>query len=118
MADSHSVDRPHRSAGFALLAASCALVVLQVWSVIVWTRVFDRGQTQAERVALYLHALPLGIGRVGMSGLTWLAFLCAVISMATGLAAGRLLGRSVKFGMFALVTLNALLIVWYLFTLM
>ncbi len=118
MAHSLSVHRPHRSTGFALLAASCALVVLQVCAVVVWSRVFDRGQTQAERVALYLHALPLGIGRVGMSGLTWLAFLCAVVSMASGLAAGRLLGRSVKFGVFGLMTVNTLLIVWYLFTLM
>ncbi len=117
MADSLSVDRPHRFAGFALLTASCALVVLQVWSVIAWARAFDLGQTQVERVERYLHALPLGIGRLGLSGLTGLALLCAVISLAAGLAAGRLLGRSSRFGIFGLVTVNSVLIVWYLFTL-
>ncbi len=118
MADSPPVDQPNRSAGFALLAASCGLIVLQAWNIIAWSRAVDRGQTQAERVDLYLHTLPLGVGRLGTSGLTWFAFLCAVVSLVASLAAGRLLGRSSRFAIVGLVTVNSLLMIWYLFTLM
>lgn len=118
MADSLLADRPHRSAGFALLAASCGLVVLQAGNLIAWARAFARGQTQAQRVDLYLHSLPPGAGRMGTSGLTWFAFLCAVISLVAALAAGRLFGRSSRFAVLGLVTVNSLLMIWYLFTLM
>lgn len=118
MATSLAVTRPHRRAAVALVVASCALLGLQAWNILRWARAFDRGSTQAERVNLYLHEFPLGLGELGTSTLTWLSVLLAAISLGTAFAAGRLLAGTARAATLVLVVVNAILVLWYLFTLM
>jgi hypothetical protein len=118
MATSYAVTRQHLRAAVALLIASCGLLGLQVWNILRWARAFDRGSTQAERVNLYLHEFPLLMGELGTSTLTWLSLLLAVISLVTAFAAGRLLAGTARAATLVLVAVNAMLVLWYLFTLM
>ena len=118
MATSLAVTRPHRRAAAALVVASCALLGLQAWNILRWARAFDRGSTQAERVNLYLHEFPLGLGELGTSTLTWLSVLFAAISLGTAFAAGRLLAGTARAATLVLVVVNAILVLYYLFTLM
>jgi hypothetical protein len=118
MATAFAVTRPRRPAAVVLLVTSCGLLGLQVWNILRWAQAFDRGSTQAERVNLYLHELPLGIGELGTSALTWLPLLCAAISLVTAFVAGRLLARTARAATLVLVGVNAILVLWYLFTLM
>jgi len=122
MAASDPVGRPHRAAAVALLIISCGLVALQAWNILRWAQAFDRGSTQAERVAFYLRGLPVGMGALGTWAITWLSVFCAAISLVTAVVAGRLLARTARAATKALVGvlvgINALLVLWYLFTLM
>lgn len=118
MATSLAVTRPHRRAAVALVVASCALLGLQAWNILRWAWAFDRGSTQAERVNLYLHKFPLGMGELGTSTLTWLSVLLAAISLGTAFAAGWLLAGTARAATLVLVVVNAILVLWYLFTLM
>lgn len=103
--------------GISLLVTSCALLVLQIWNLVLWFTAFDRGSTQAERMNLYLHKLPLGIGELGTSTLSWLPLLCAALSLMAAFVAGRLLPQTPRAVTLALIGANAVLVLWYLFTL-
>jgi hypothetical protein len=101
-----------------LLVVSALLAGLQVADAIAWSRAFDRGHSQGERVAIYLAGLPVVLAHAGTLRLTLLAALCGAVGVACALPAanrgGRLLtvlGR-VFFGG------NCLLVAWHLFTLM
>jgi hypothetical protein len=118
MVTSLAVTRPHRRTAVALVVASCALLGLQAWNILRWARAFDRGSTQAARVDLYLHGLPLGMGELGTSALTWISLLLAAIGLVTAFAAGWLLAGTARAATLVLVGVNAILVLWYLFTLM
>jgi hypothetical protein len=118
MVTSLAVARPHRRTAVALVVASCALVGLQAWNILRWARAFDRGSTQAARVNLYLHGFPLGMGELGTSALTWISLLLAAIGLVTAFAAGWLLAGTARAATLVLVGVNAILVLWYVFTLM
>lgn len=118
MATPSAVTRPARSTLVALLVTSCGLLGLQAWSLLRWVQAFDRGSTPAERVQRYLHELPMGVGTLGMSAVTWLSLLCAVISLVTAIVAGRLLTQTARAATLVIAGINAILVLWYLFTLM
>ena len=118
MATSLAATRPYRRTAVALLVASCALLGLQVWNILHWVQAFDRGSTQAERVNLYLHGFPLGMGELGTSALTWISLLLAAIGLVAAFAVGWLLGGTARAATLVLVGVNAILALWYVFTLM
>jgi hypothetical protein len=58
------------------------------------------------------------MGEFGTSALTWISLLLAAIGLVTALAAGWLLAGMAHAGTLVLVVVNAILVLWYLFTLM
>ncbi|MES2125193.1 MAG: hypothetical protein V4503_10955 [Gemmatimonadota bacterium] len=118
MATPIAVPRPRRRADIALVAGSVALLGLQVWNLLHWVRAFGRGGTQAERADLYLHGFPLGVSKLGTSGLSWMFLLVATISLLAAIVVGRPLAGRARAGILLLIVGNALLVLWYLFTLL
>src|ERR1700674_3668890 len=70
-----------RSAG-ALFVVSVILAVLQVANLMWWVQAFDRGHSQAERVAIYVAALPAFLAHADTLRLTLLATLCGAVGVA------------------------------------
>ena len=100
-----------------LLVTSVTLFTLQIWNIRRWFQAFNLGNTQTERVAIYLQRLPVGLGQLGTFALTWLLILCGVLGLACAVAASRVPGRSRVLAVI-LSVLNAVVVLWLLFTLM
>ena len=102
-----------------LLGGLCALLLaIQLWVIAQWSAAFDAGTTQAERVALFHDALPLGLGAMSTTGFTLFCAALGAVGVAAALVAARGIagvGRALCLGLGAL---NALLVLWYLFTLL
>jgi hypothetical protein len=101
-----------------LLVTSATLFTVQVWDIRRWIKAFDLGNTQAERVAIYLQRLPLGLGQLGTFALTWLSILCGATALIAAFVGSRHASRPARAVGMALVCCNALLVIWYLFSLM
>src|SRR5450759_830903 len=103
----------------ALLVVSVVLVTLQVANVMWWIRAFDRGHSQAERVAIYVAALPAFLADLSSTRSAPLVFvLCGALGVACGVPAA-IQGRRplAVLGCFG-VAANGLFVLWYLFGLM
>jgi len=100
-----------------LLMTSATLFALQIWNIARWIQAFDLGNTQTERVAIYLQGLPDGLGQLSTFELTWLLILCGVLGLACAIPASRAPGMSRVLGVI-LIVVNAVVVLWLLFTLM
>jgi len=100
-----------------LLVTSATLFTLQIWNISRWFQAFNLGNTQTERVALYLQRLPVGLGQLGTFALTSLLILCGVLGLACALPASRVPGMSRLIAVILIVA-NAVVVSWLLFTLM
>ena len=100
-----------------LLMTSAVLFALQIWNITRWSQAFNLGNTQTERVAIYLQRLPVGLGQLGTFALTWLLILCAVFGLACAIPASRVPGRSRVLAVI-LIVVNAVVALWLIFTLM
>ena len=96
---------------------SAILFTLQIWNIRRWIQAFNLGRTQAERVAIYLQRLPVGLGQLGTFALTWLLILCGVLGIACAVPASRVPGKSRVLAVILIVA-NAVMVLWLLFTLM
>lgn len=101
-----------------LLVASLILIALQATNIAIWIRAFNAGASQPERVALYLSRLPLGLGALGARPLTQLAMLAGLAGAACAIPAARARMSRVTFLAWAALSVNAVLVLWYLFILM
>ena len=106
-----------RSAG-TLLATSLVLAGLQLADLMVWSRAFDRGHSQPERVAIYLATLPAFLANAGTLRLTLLATLCGAVGTAFAFPVAIRCGRPLAILGWAALVANALFVAWHLFTLM
>lgn len=113
-----SIEKLGRTLPYTFLGASVVLVGLQLWDVAQWSSAWDQGHTQSERVSYYLTHLPLGLGQLGAISLTWLSAACGALGCAAAIVASRRVVGAVRIGAGALAGLNALLALWYLFSLM
>lgn len=100
-----------------LLMTSATLFTLQIWNIKGWFQAFNLGNTQTERVAIYLQRLPFGLGQLGTFSLTWLLILCGVLGLACAVPASRVPGMSRVLAVI-LIVVNAVVVLWLLFTLM
>ena len=93
----------------ALLVVSVVLVTLQVANVMWWKQAFERGHSQAERVAIYVSALPAFLAHPASD------LLCGALGVACGVPAA-IQGRwpLAVLGWVA-VAANGLFVLWYLF---
>lgn len=107
-----------RVAGLLLLA-SVVLIAAQIWNIAAWKGAFDDGQSQEERVAIYLARLPAIARQLGVHGFTWVLVLTGVVSSAAAYVSARLQPDAVAraFSRTAMA-ISVLLTLWYLFTLM
>lgn len=108
---------PRSWARIFLLMTSATLFTLQIWDIRRWFQAFNLGNTQTERVAIYLQRLPVGLGQFGTFALTWLLILCGVLGLACAVPASRVPGMSRVLGVILMVV-NAVVVLWLLFTLM
>ncbi|MBA2292691.1 MAG: hypothetical protein H0W15_09575 [Gemmatimonadales bacterium] len=112
---------PHRAlpaAAYALGGVSGLLLALQIWTIALWSAAFAAASTQGERVDYYLAHFPLGLGRLGASNLTWLSAGVGTVGFVAAVVAARRLtgaGRALSIG---LAVANAVLVLWYGFTMM
>lgn len=100
-----------------LLMTSAALFTLQIWNIRRWFQAFNLGNTQTERVAIYLQRLPFGVGQLGTFALTWLLILCGVLGLACAVPVSRVHGMSRVLAVI-LIAVNTVVVLWLLFTLM
>lgn len=68
---SPAAPRP-RSGAPLFLALGALIAAANIANLLWWSTAFDRGTTQAERVAIYQDGLPGVLGRMTGSGQTWL----------------------------------------------
>ena len=101
-----------------LLVSSSILLAIQLGNIALWSGAFDQGHSQEERVAIYLQNLPVGLGQLGTSHLTWLYILCGALSLGAALLSARLFRGVLRAASWGLMGINALLVCWYLFSLM
>lgn len=113
-----SPDRPLPASAYALGGVSVLLLALQVWTITLWSAAFAAASTQSERVRYFLAHFPLGLGRLGARNLTCLSIVVGTIGFVAAVVAARRLhgaGRTLGIG---LAVANAVLVLWYAFTLM
>ena len=103
---------------YALFGVSAALLAFQLWIVALWRIAFNTSYNQGERVQYYLAHLPFGLGRYGTFNVTWVSAGVGLVALITALVAARSLRDPWRPLAFTLAGANALLILWYLFTLM
>ena len=113
-----SVGPTSRTLPYCLLGASAILLTLQVWHFAQWKSAFEMRHTQGERVSYYLEHLPFGLGGLGTTNLTLLSAAVGAVACAIAFLGGRHHVGPVRATSIGLVALNALLVLWYLFTLM
>ncbi len=115
-----SPSRPQATtrSAWALLVVSAILAVLQMADISAWSRAFDRGHSQAERVALYLEGLPAFLSHAGTLRLTLLAALCGALGAACAVPAAVRGRRPLTILGWVAFTVNALFLAWNLFSLM
>jgi len=83
-----------------------------------WVQAFDRGHSQAERVAIYVAALPAFLAHLGSLRDTLLFALCGAIGVACGVPAAFQGRRPLAILGWVAVAANGLFVLWYLSTLM
>lgn len=106
-----------RSNARILLALSALLFAKQLWVLGMWIRAAGIGQTQAESVAIFLDGFPHGLAELGAFRITWIMIAVGVVGAVSAVPARRLEGWW-KAAAIAMISLNSLMVLWYLFTLM
>lgn len=102
----------------ALCSASAVLLAAQLWIVAQWAVASLAATGQEERVRYFLTHLPLGLGNLGAANVTWFSVAVGTVGLvAAAVAARGLHGRRWKLAI-GLVAANAILVLWYLFTMM
>lgn len=99
-----------------LVIAAATAAVLLVANVLWWIRVSGAESTHPERVERHLDSLPLAIGRLGATGVTWLCIAAGVAGFTCAAVAMSRARQRVVPGILAVV--NGLVTGWLLFTLM
>ena len=103
---------------YVLGGLSALLLAFQLWIVAQWWAVIDEGSTQAELVARFHARLPFGMGALSTTSVTLLAAGAGAVGVAAALAAARGSSGALRALCRGLGAANALLVLWYLFTLM
>jgi len=103
---------------FALCGASAALLAIQLWIVAQWAGAFSAVSVQEERVRYFLTHLPLGLGGLGAANLTWLSAAVGMAGVLAAVVAARRLRGAGHVLSVGLAGANAVLVLWYLFTMM
>ena len=103
---------------FALCGASAALLAIQLWIVAQWAAAFSAVTGQEERVRYFLTHLPLGLGGLGAANLTWLSATVGMAGVSAAVVAARRLRGAGHVLSVGLAGGNAVLVLWYLFTMM
>ncbi len=107
-----------RISPIALCGASVVLLAIQLWIVTQWAVAFSAATSQEERLRYFLTHLPLGLGGLGTANLTWLSAAVGTAGLVAAAVAVRRLrgvGQVLSVG---LAGANAVLVLWYLFTMM
>ncbi|MGK2935937.1 MAG: hypothetical protein ACSLFE_11950 [Gemmatimonadaceae bacterium] len=100
-----------------LLVLSAIALAKHVWFLLMWIRAFDRGETQAERVQIFLNQFPHSLLGLSSTTLTWMLILLGIVGGLLAVPAGRIRDRW-RPAAIALIVLHALFLLWYLFTMM
>jgi hypothetical protein len=104
--------------GYALCGLSVLLLACQVWLIAVWLIAVGARITQSERAAYFLNHLPFSLGQLGAFNVTVLSAAVGVVGAIAGLLAARGLRDTARRVSVGGATANAVLVVWYLFTMM
>ena len=83
-----------------------------------WLQAFDLGHSQAERVAIYVAAMPAFLAHLGSLRSTLLFALFGALGVACGVPAAFRGKRPLAILGWVAVAANGLFVLWYLFTLM
>lgn len=109
---------PSKSGSPALLAIGALIAAAHIANLFWWNTAFERGTSQAERVAIYQEGLPAILGGMSTSGLTWLQTAVALLGVLLALPAIRHGRRPLAIAGWLVAAVNGLFALWYLFTLM
>jgi len=113
-----STNQTSRPSAAPLLALGVVILATHITNLLWWNTAFNRGATQAERVAIYHEGLPAFLSGLSTSVVTWLQAALALIGVLAALPAIRHGTRPLAITGKLVAPVNGLFLLWYLFTLM
>lgn len=97
---------------------SALLLALQLLIFAWWVTAFSAEKSHVETVRSFLAQLPFGLGRLSAANLTRLTAAMGLVGFATALLGARHLRDGWRSWAVGMAVANALLVLWYLFTMM
>ena len=110
--------RASPSSARALCSMSVVLLAIQLWTIAQWSAAFSAAPTQDARVRDFLTHLPLGLGRLGATNMTALSAAVGRVGLVAAVVAARSLHGAERALGIGLAAANALLVLWYVFTML